>query len=54
MDLLGYFRQEAGNQKTARREGVLGAKRGHAPALLLARLPSSLKRSEMVLLPRNG
>jgi hypothetical protein len=43
MDLLGYFRQETGNQKAAHRENAHGAERRNAPALLLARLPSSLK-----------
>ncbi len=46
MDLLGYLRQEAGNQKAARREGAHGTERRNAQALLLARLPSSLKQSE--------
>lgn len=46
MDLLGYLRQEAGHQKAARGEGAHGAKRRNAQALLLARLPSSLKQSE--------
>jgi hypothetical protein len=40
MDLLGYLREEAGNQKATCREGVHGTERRHAQALLLARLPS--------------
>ena len=46
MDLLGHVSQAAGNQKTACREGVLGIEGRNAQALLLARLPSSLKRSQ--------
>jgi hypothetical protein len=45
MDLLGHLREEAGNQNAACREGVLGAERRNAQALLLARLPSSLMQS---------
>jgi hypothetical protein len=46
MDLLGYLREEAGNQDAAYRQGVLGAERRHAQAVLLARLPSPLMESE--------
>jgi hypothetical protein len=46
MDLLGYLREEAGDQDTAYRQGVLGAERRNAEALLLARLPSPLMESE--------
>jgi hypothetical protein len=45
MDLLDHLRQEAGDQKTACREGVLATEGRVAQALLLARLPSSLKQS---------
>jgi hypothetical protein len=46
MDLLDDLREEAGNQKAARREGLLGAERRHAQALLLARLLAPIKQSE--------
>jgi len=42
VDLLDHLRQETGNQKTACREGALGAQRGNTQALLLARLHPSL------------
>jgi hypothetical protein len=45
MDLLGHLRQETGDQEAACREGVLGVERRNAQALLLARLPASVKQS---------
>jgi hypothetical protein len=40
MDLLGYLSQDGGDAKAACGEGVLGAERRNAQALLLAGLPS--------------
>ena len=45
MDLLGDLRQEAGDAKAARREGVLGVERGYAQALLLAGVSASLRET---------
>jgi hypothetical protein len=43
MDLLGDERQESGDEKYPHRKGAIEAQRRNAPALLLGRLPSSLK-----------
>ena len=40
MDLLGDVREEAGNQAAARGEGLFGAERRNAQALLLAGVPA--------------
>jgi hypothetical protein len=49
MDLLGYLRQETGNEKTACRKSALGAERGNATAVLLAWLSASpAQREKMV------
>jgi hypothetical protein len=47
MDLLGYFRQETGNQNTARRKSVHGIERRYATAVLLGWLPSSLNSTDI-------
>ena len=54
MDLLDYLREEAGNKKAARREGVHGVKRRNAPTLLLARLPSPLTKASETPHPPAG
>jgi len=46
MDLLGDLGEESGNQKAARGAGAIGAERGDAAAVLLARLPASLGARE--------
>jgi hypothetical protein len=46
MDLLGDLCEEAGNQEATCREDMRGAEGRDAQALLLARLPSSLKHSK--------
>lgn len=54
VDLLDDLRQEAGNQKAARRARRLGTERRNAPPLLLARLPSPLKaRAGQAVHPSN-
>jgi hypothetical protein len=44
--MLDDLGEEAGDQEAACRAGVLGAERRHAQALLLARMPASLKKPE--------
>ena len=47
MDLLGYIRQEAGDEKMSYSASTHGANRGKAATLLLARLPSPLKQAKV-------
>jgi hypothetical protein len=47
VDLLGNLREEGGDEKAARGEGLLRAERGNAPAVLLAGLPAPMKRRSL-------
>ena len=42
--MLGYFRQETGNEKSPNQEDVRGAYRGKTPTLLLGRLHASIEK----------
>jgi len=46
MGLLGHVRQESGDPEHKNRQGAVEDERRHAPALLLARLPSSVKSTK--------
>lgn len=54
MDLLGDVRQKGRDKEYPHREGALKIKKWDAPALLLGRLPASLKLQKLKISARRA